>query len=148
MVTLKGFLPSEPDRRLVNWLCEQAEKADRKSWKARPVYRVRVPEPGVMVRGDAVGKIWSLSVTATVQELCDAVFPTGWELQKDWPKLREALFRVNDYTVSARDSDPRSGGWDDRGGWRPLGLDGGPLFDAASADDLVVFSVTRERPPA
>ena len=24
MVTVKGFLPSEPDRRLVDWLCDQA----------------------------------------------------------------------------------------------------------------------------
>ena len=67
MVTLKGFLPSEPDRRMVGWLCDQGEGAAGECWKAVLVYRLRVPEPGMMVRGEGVGERWSLTLTATVR---------------------------------------------------------------------------------
>ena len=75
MVTPKGFLPAELDRRLVDWLPDQAE----------------------IVRDVVDEENWLLTVT--VQQLCDVAFPTGWELQKDWPELREGLMRVNDYVV-------------------------------------------------
>jgi len=121
VVTPKGFLPAELDRRLVDWLPDQAE----------------------IVRDVVDEENWLLTVT--VQQLCDVAFPTGWELQKDWPELREGLMRVNDYVVLGGDSDPRCGGWDDRGGWRPFALRFAPL-DKASTDDLVVLSVTGDRP--
>ena len=72
-------------------------------------------------------------LVVTVRELRDFLFPNGWERRRDWPRIREALFRARDYVIP-----------DGRGNWLPFALRREPGEDAA-LDDLVLIDV--ELPP-
>ena len=72
-------------------------------------------------------------LVVTVRELRDFLFPNGWERWRDWPRIREALFRARDYVIP-----------DGRGNWLPFALRREPGEDAA-LDDLVLIDV--ELPP-
>ena len=72
-------------------------------------------------------------LAVTVRELRDFLFPNGWERRRDWPRIRDALFRARDYVLPAG-----------RGNWLPFALRREPGADAA-LDDLILIDV--ELPP-
>lgn len=72
-------------------------------------------------------------LAVTVRELRDFLFPNGWERRRDWPRIRDALFRARDYVLP-----------DGRGNWLPFALRREPGADAA-LDDLILIDV--ELPP-
>ena len=72
-------------------------------------------------------------LAVTVRELRDFLFPNGWERRRDWPRIRDALWRARDYVLP-----------DGRGYWLPFALRRDPGEDAA-LDDLVLIDV--ELPP-
>lgn len=72
-------------------------------------------------------------LAVTVRELRDFLFPNGWERRRDWPRIRDALFRARDYVLP-----------DGRGNWLPFALRREPGEDAA-LDDLILIDV--ELPP-
>lgn len=128
MVTLPGFLPGDLDGRLVEWLCDEVERAAPDRWVVSDVR-------GVKSRG--------LTLTWTVRELCGAVMPAGSDFRRDWPRLRTTLFRLGDYAVPDPGASLRTGSWRRGKGWRPFALRGGPLRDGAEPEDedLVVVDV-------
>ena len=79
-------------------------------------------------------------LAVTVRELRDFLFPHGWQRGRDWPRIRDALFRARDYVI------PGPFLLDGRrvGNWLPFALRGEPGEDAA-LDDLVLIDV--ELPP-
>ena len=72
-------------------------------------------------------------LVVTVRELRDFLFPNGWERWRDWPRIREALFRARDYVL------PVGGG-----NWLPFALRWEP-GENAELDDPVLIDV--ELPP-
>ena len=72
-------------------------------------------------------------LVVSVRELRDFLFPNGWERWRDWPRIRDALYRARDYVLP-----------DGRGNWLPFALRREPGEDAA-LDDLVLIDV--ELPP-
>ena len=72
-------------------------------------------------------------LVATVRELRDFLFPNGWERRRDWPRVREALFRARDYVIP-----------DGTGNWLPFALRREP-GENAGLDDFVRIDV--ELPP-
>ena len=72
-------------------------------------------------------------LAVTVRELRDFLFPNGWQRGRDWPRIRDALFRARDYVLP-----------DGRGYWLPFALRREPGEDAA-LDDLVLIDI--ELPP-
>ena len=60
--------------------------------------------------------------------LRDGLFPNGWQRNRDWPKLRDALVHARDYAIH-----------DGRGRWWPLALRSMP--DHPGLDDLIVLDV-------
>jgi len=79
-------------------------------------------------------------LAVTVRELRDFLFPHGWKRWRDWPRIRDALFRARDYVI------PGPFLLEGRrvGNWLPFALRGEPGEDAA-LDDLVLIDV--ELPP-
>ncbi len=72
-------------------------------------------------------------LAVTVRELRDFLFPNGWERRRDWPRVREALYRARDYVLPIG-----------RGNWLPFALRWEPGKDA-ELDELVLIDV--ELPP-
>ena len=79
-------------------------------------------------------------LAVTVRELRDFLFPHGWKRWRDWPRIRDALFRARDYVI------PGPFLLEGRrvGNWLPFALRGEP-GDDAGLDDLVLIDV--ELPP-
>ena len=72
-------------------------------------------------------------LVVTVRELRDFLFPHGWKRRRDWPRIRDALYRARDYVL------PHG-----RGNWLPFALRREP-GEAAALDDLILIDV--ELPP-
>ena len=68
-------------------------------------------------------------LVATVREPRDFLFPNGWERRRDWPRVREALFRARDYVIP-----------DGTGTWLPFALRREP-GENAGLDDFVRIDV-------
>ena len=67
-------------------------------------------------------------IVATVRELRDFLFPNGWERRRDWPRIREALYRARDYVIP-----------DERGGkWLPFALRYEPGLTAGLTEAVVI----------
>lgn len=79
-------------------------------------------------------------LAVTVRELRDFLFPNGWQRGRDWPRVRDALFRARDYVIPG----PFLLAGRRVGTWLPFALRGEPGTDA-SLDDLVLIDV--ELPP-
>lgn len=86
-------------------------------------------------------KLPSVRLALTVRELRDALFPHGWRIGRDWPRMKEALQTAHNYTIRL----PDGGLWyllalrrlpaEDRGG-RP-GLDEIVVLDVAMPPGMV-----------
>ena len=72
-------------------------------------------------------------LVVTVRELRDFLFPNGWKRRRDWPRIREALFRARDYVIP-----------DGKGNWLPFALRREPGPDAG-LDDFIWIDI--ELPP-
>lgn len=79
-------------------------------------------------------------LAVTVRELRNFLFPHGWKRWRDWPRIRDALFRARDYVIPG----PFLLKGRRVGNWLPFALRGEPGEDAA-LDDLVLIDV--ELPP-
>ena len=122
MIFSKGSV-EEFIRHLVGWsVCIAGQRADTKD------------DAGQHARS-ARGRL-----AVTVRELRDFLFPHGWKRWRDWPRIRDALFRARDYVI------PGPFLLEGRrvGNWLPFALRGEP-GDDAGLDDLVLIDV--ELPP-
>ena len=79
-------------------------------------------------------------IVATVRDLRDFLFPHGWKRWRDWPRIRDALYRASSYSFPGPFRIPE--GLAKR--WIPFGLQVEP-GENAGLDDLVVIRV--EFPP-
>ena len=73
-------------------------------------------------------KLPIVRLALTLCELRDGLFPNGWERQRDWPKLRQALTHAGDYAIH-----------DGYGRWFPLALR--YLPDSPGLDEMIVLDV-------
>ncbi len=73
-------------------------------------------------------KLPIVRLALTLCELRDGLFPNGWERQRDWPKLRQALTHAGDYAIH-----------DGYGRWFPLALR--CLPDSPGLDEMIVLDV-------
>ena len=80
-------------------------------------------------------------IVTTVRELRDFLFPNGWQRWRDWPRIRDALYRAPSYSLPGPFRIPE--GLAKR--WIPFGLQVEP-GENAELDDLVVIKV--EFPPS
>ena len=71
-----------------------------------------------------------VTVAVTVRELRDALWPRGWQRNRDWPRLQEALVTLDRRTIP----------WGNGGLWWPVKLHGLPGGDAG-LDELVTLHV-------
>ena len=79
-------------------------------------------------------------IVTTVRELRDFLYPNGWQRGRDWPRIRDALYRAPSYSFPGPFRIPE--GLAKR--WIPFGLQVEP-GENAGLDDLVVIRV--EFPP-
>lgn len=79
-------------------------------------------------------------IVTTVRELRDFCFPNGWQRGRDWPRIRDALYRAPSYSIPGPFRIPEGLA----GRWIPFGLQVEP-GENAGLDDLVVIRV--ELPP-
>ncbi len=75
-------------------------------------------------------------IVTTVRELRDFLYPNGWQRGRDWPRIREALYRAPSYSFPGPFRIPE--GLAKR--WVPFGLQVEP-GENAELDDLVVIKV-------
>ena len=75
-------------------------------------------------------------IVTTVRELRDFLYPNGWQRGRDWPRIREALYRAPSYSFPGPFRIPE--GIAKR--WVPFGLQVEP-GENAELDDLVVIKV-------
>ena len=77
-------------------------------------------------------KLKTARLALTLRELRDGLFPKGWRIGNDWPRLRDALLHARDYAVH-----------DGAGRWFPVALRYMP--DAPKLDDVVVLDIAFPR---
>lgn len=73
-------------------------------------------------------------IVTTVRELRDFCFPNGWKRWRDWPRIRDALYRAPSYSFPGPFRIPEGLA----GRWIPFGLQVEP-GEYAELDDLVRY---------
>ena len=91
---------------------------------------------GACIMTPATARASRCRLVTTVRELRDFLYPNGWQRGRDWPRIREALLKAQDYMIPGR--------FDWHGhtvdGWLPFGLVGG-IGEGAGLDDSVLIDV-------